>query len=108
MGSKTAGSGGMPQGDVPAFDLPPPSPQYQPGYMMPYQQPGMAQRMTPPTMPGMAQGMTQEDFLRLLYQSQQTPPAKDLNNYLSQMDPQVQDALRIALAQSMGRGNQGY
>lgn len=130
MGSKTAGSGGMPnpQGDVPAFDLPPPSPQYQPGYMMPYQQPGMAQRMAPPTMPGMAQdmlpnqqpnmaqgmlpnqqpGMTQEDFLHLLYQSQQTPPAMDLNNYLSQMNPQVQDALRIALAQSMGRGNQGY
>jgi hypothetical protein len=37
MGSKTAGSGGMPnpQGDVPAFDLPPPSPQYQTDYLMP-------------------------------------------------------------------------
>jgi len=103
MGSKTAGSGEM-QGDVPAFDLPPPSPQYQPGYMMPYPQPGMAQGMSPNPQPG----MTQEDFLRLLYQSQQTPPAMDLNNYLSQMDPQVQDALRIALAQSMGQGNQVY
>jgi len=44
MGSKTAGSGGMPnpQGDVPAFDLPPPSPQYQPDYLMP---PPMSQPM---------------------------------------------------------------
>jgi hypothetical protein len=50
MGSKSAGSGGM-QGDVPAFDLPPPSPQYQPNYLMPQRMPmpfgGMPQQPLP-------------------------------------------------------------